>query len=248
MHNPFSRMRLHLFRLLHRHKTVFECPLCGYRGPFRDIRPRSGLRKHARCPQCRSMERMRLQYLVLKDLLREQDFSGKALLHFAPEQHVQQLFRDSFAVYHSADLNRDDVDFRIDIQHMPFDDASYDMLYASHVLEYIRDDIGALREIYRVLKPGGLAILPVPVIAEHTVDYPEPNPHEAGGHIRAPGEDYFDRYRQVFAHVRVMNSSDYPERYQTWIYDDRTAWPATMPLRPTRSGERHRDYVPVCYR
>jgi SAM-dependent methyltransferase len=248
MHNVFSRLQAGLFRLLHPGKPAFECPLCGYQGPFRDVRPRSGLRRHARCPRCKSMERMRLQYLVLMDLMREQDFSTRSMLHFAPEAHVRPLFRDAFATYHTADLNRDDVDYRIDIQHMPFEDASYDVLYASHVLEYIRDDIGALREIHRVLKPGGLAILPVPVIAEHTVDYPEPNPHEAGGHIRAPGVDYFDRYRQVFAQVRVVSSSDYPERFQTWVYDDRTAWPDTMPLRPTRSGERHSDYVPICYR
>ncbi|NNJ94402.1 MAG: class I SAM-dependent methyltransferase [Halobacteria archaeon] len=236
------------YRWTHRGKPVFECPLCGYSGPFKDIRPRSGLRRHARCPQCRSMERMRLQYLAIRELMNGRDFSQCSMLHFAPEQQVQQLFRNNFDVYHTADLHRDGMDYRIDIQHMPFEDGSYDVIFASHVLEYIRDDMAALREIHRVLKPGGIAILPVPVIAEHTVDYPEPNPHEAGGHIRAPGEDYFERYRAVFSGVRLASSSDYPDRFQTWVYDDRSSWPDTMPLRPTKSGERHCDYVPICYK
>lgn len=80
-----------------------------------------------------------------------------------------------------------------------------------------------------------------------TVEHPAPNPHESD-HARAPGCDYFDRYRMHFARVERFDSSQAPDRYQTYIYEDRTGWPNEQsPLRPPMHGERHVDVVPLCY-
>ena len=49
----------------------------------------------------------------------------------------------------------DTVDWNVDIQALPFLDDSYDLVYASLVLEHVNDDKEAIREICRVLKPGG---------------------------------------------------------------------------------------------
>lgn len=52
----------------------------------------------------------------------------------------------------------------MDIQSMPFAENSFDVVLCNHVLEHVNDDLVALREISRVLKPGGFAILQVPFL------------------------------------------------------------------------------------
>jgi hypothetical protein len=115
------------------------------------------------------------------------------------------------------------------------------------VLEHIRCDKQAIAEIRRVLKPNGMAVLPVPLVAENTIEYPEPNPYEAY-HVRAPGLDYFDRYQPFFSRIVKFSSDSLPNRHQLFLYEDRSRWPTkNCPLRPPMKGEKHIDIVPVCY-
>jgi SAM-dependent methyltransferase len=51
---------------------------------------------------------------------------------------------------------------RGDTLHLPFPDASFSRVIASEVLEHVPDDAGAMREIARVLRPGGLVAATVP--------------------------------------------------------------------------------------
>ena len=139
------------------------------------------------------------------------------------------------------------VDHTVDIQHLPFKEATYDVIFASHVLEHIRDDRQAIGEVRRVLRPKGMAFLPVPIVCAETIEYPEANQYEAG-HVRAPGPDYFERYKEYFSRVEIHTSESYPEKHQLFIYEDRSRWPTKeCPLRPPMQGWRHPDFVPVCY-
>lgn len=234
------------YKLTHLSKPTFLCPICGYRGPFRDVIAETGLRQHAKCPACGALERHRLQFLVMRDLASKETFKGMACLHFAPETFFRPFFKEWFGTYNTADLLERDVDHNADLTKLPFPDKSFDCVYASHVLEHIREDRKALSEIRRVLKPGGLAILPVPFVGDVTIEYPEPNPHEAG-HVRAPGFDYVERYRDYFDSVEKFDSRDYLSEYQLYIFEDRSGWPTrTMPLRRPMSGDKHLDLVPVC--
>ncbi len=238
---------LPLFKLLNRGKEQFQCPICNYQGPFRDMSSFAGVRKHAKCPQCGALERHRLQYLVLMDLFERMDCSKMRMLHFAPEPFFKSMFQNRFGKYETADLVMKDVDYNVDIQNLPFEDNIYDFIFASHVLEHIPNDEKALQEIRRILKPNGVAILPVPVVCEKTIEYPEANPNEAY-HMRAPGLDYFERYGTHFGKVDVRTSNLLPEKHQPFIYEDRSVWPTeACPLRPPMSGEKHADFVPVCY-
>jgi len=232
---------------LHGSKYSFTCPVCGYRGAFLSDFSQTGARRHARCPKCGAFERHRLQYLVLNEVFKKNDTSKMNMLHFAPEEFFKPIFRERFKDYMTADLFAADVDRKEDITCLSFSDNTFDFIFASHVLEHIMNDLSALSEIKRVLKPGGIAIIPVPITGKKTVEYPAPNPHEYD-HVRSPGEDYYERYNAYFNVVDLYKSSDFDEKYQLYIYENRTKWPKTIPLRPTVPGVLHIDIVPVCYK
>lgn len=245
--NVRHAVKINAFQLLNLEKQKYECPICNYYGPFLDTNPPTGLRKNVKCPECHLYERHRLQKLVLDKLLKTHDFSQKRMLHFAPEPFLQNFFKKLVKDYTTVDLYMKNVDVNADMTALPFKDAEYDFIYASHVLEHIQDDLTAISEIRRVLKPGGMAILPVPIVSVTTIEYPEPNPFEAD-HVRAPGFDYYDRFCDYFHHVDQYSSSDFPVRYQPFIYEDRSIWPTKeCPLRQPMAGEKHLEIVPVCF-
>jgi ubiquinone/menaquinone biosynthesis C-methylase UbiE len=171
-----------------------------------------------------------------------------SFLHINPEPIFRERLQRMFLKYKTLSQADPEADIRASIESLPFENATYDIVFASHVLEHIKDDIRAIGEIRRVIKPGGLAVLPVPIISPYTIEYPTPNPHEFG-HVRAAGLDYFDRYGELFAGVMIFDSSQFSPRYQLYTYEDRSLYPTEFsPLRVASSGIRHLDYVPVCYR
>jgi len=227
-------------------KPTFTCPICHYSGPFKDVNPPTGKRKHCQCPACHAAERHRLQRLVFDQVLPGINPATAKILHFAPEAFFQDYLKQQFHTYLSADLYMPAVDVTCDITNLPFPNHAFDVVFASHVLEHVKDDRQALKEIQRVLTPGGIAILPVPVVNDVTVDYPEPNPHESG-HVRAPGKDYFERYKEVFSKVDLYKSSDFSETFQPFLYEDRRHYPnPASPWRQPSTATRHDDVVPIC--
>src|SRR5271168_1879636 len=135
-----------LYRMLHRSEESFECPICAYIGPFATANSFAGPRKCAICPRCNGLERHRLQYLVMSEALSGLTGNVK-MLHFAPEKAFRQIFSERFAEYETADLFLEGVDHKVDIRALPFEDATYDVVFASHVLEHIREDRIAIEEI-----------------------------------------------------------------------------------------------------
>lgn len=164
----------------------------------------------------------------------------------APEKSIAALLRPVSGSYTTADYALPGMDLRLDLRDTGLPSASFDLVYASHVLEHIDRDLDALAEVRRILSPGGFAILPVPLLGSCTVEYPAPNPREAY-HVRAPGYDYYDRYSRFFSEVSTVSSLDAPLEAQTFVYEDRSHWPhRTMPHRLASEGARHLDVVPVC--
>jgi SAM-dependent methyltransferase len=79
--------------------------------------------------------------------------------------HFSRLYGSDYNVprlLRAAKLGIDTRLFMADICNYPAEDDSFDLIYFNHVLEHIPDDAGALREVRRILKPGGLVILGVP--------------------------------------------------------------------------------------
>ncbi|MBU0468205.1 MAG: class I SAM-dependent methyltransferase [Candidatus Omnitrophica bacterium] len=229
-------------------KKCYCCPICSYEGPFLNVISLTGKRKDVHCPRCRSYERHRLQYLVFKNITKKLELDKMKILHFAPEKCFENEFRKIFGEYLSADLNKPNVDCQEDLTHLSFQSDSFDIVYASHVLEHIKDDEMALAEIKRILKKTGFAILPVPIIGKKTVEYPEANLDEEC-HVRCPGIDYFEKYKKHFSKVEIYSSKDFNRKYQVYIYEDRKNYSKKlMPLRQQVDGEKHEDFVPICFK
>lgn len=126
--------------------------------PYGRINPRS----NALCPNCLSLERHRLIWYYLKN--HTSFFKEKLhILHIAPEA----CFIDRFEKIHgdqyiTADIESPLAKVKMDIHQIPFEENTFDLVLCNHVLEHVENDIKAVSEIQRVLKPGGFAILQVP--------------------------------------------------------------------------------------
>ena len=55
---------------------------------------------------------------------------------------------------------------KMDITNILYEDNTFDSIWCNHVLEHVVDDQKAMRELLRVPKPGGWAILQVPILRE----------------------------------------------------------------------------------
>jgi SAM-dependent methyltransferase len=77
---------------------------------------------------------------------------------------------------------------RGDATRLPFADAAFDCIVTSEVLEHIQDDVAALAELTRVLKPGGVLAATVPSWFPEKINWMLSDeyhaPHVPGGHVR----------------------------------------------------------------
>lgn len=86
-----------------------------------------------------------------------------------------------------------------------YQDRQFDVSICSHVLEHVADDRRALRELFRVLKPGGRGILMVPIILG------------LAGIDEDPAADVGERWRRFgqHDHVRLYWKADFTERVRS---------------------------------
>ena len=175
------------------------CPCCGWH--LQKLIPYGlVLRQNALCPRCGSLERHRLLWLYFRD--RTNLFTDRLrLLHFAPERIFETVFKSLDNLdYITADLYSDSAMVKMDITDITYEDDSFDAIICSHVLEHIMDDRKAMREMLRVLKPGGWAIIMVPISRDVTFEDPSivtPEDRERffgqWDHVRFYGQDIKDR-------------------------------------------------------
>ncbi len=146
---------------------IRECPICGWTGMrFRTNWHPIKARFDCVCPKCGSYERHRLSYYLLKDRLK----NIGDVFHVAPEPMIEKWLKKHSRSYISGDIDEGSADRKEDLTALSFKDESFDLIYCSHVLEHIPADIEALKEIYRVLKSGGLAIVQVPIWGEESIE------------------------------------------------------------------------------
>ena len=164
------------------------------------------LRQNALCPGTLSLERHRLLWLYLD---RKTSFLTDSIrvLHVAPEQVFYKKFKSfSHWNYTTTDLHSPLADVKADICALPFEDNSYDLILCNHVLEHIPNDLKAMKELYRVLKPRGTAILQVPLEEDRENTFEDdsitdqPERTRIFGqydHVRVYGQDYYNRLQKA---------------------------------------------------
>ncbi len=189
-------------------------------------------RKNALSLGTLSLERHRLLWLFLKN--KTKFFSKKnEILHIAPEQCFYNIFKKYFKNYYTADLNSPLAEYKIDICKMPFGDNTFDFILCNHVLEHVYDDDLAIKELQRVLKINGIAILQVPIKNEldktidgRNIEDPKMRNEMFGqyDHLRTYGKDFFEKVEKhgfkVQREVYCDSLSDYQIKKYGLIKDE----------------------------
>ncbi|MDR2814181.1 MAG: methyltransferase domain-containing protein [Prevotellaceae bacterium] len=178
-------------------------------------------RENALCPSCLSLERHRLMWLYLKN---KTDFFSKRyrLLHIAPERCFIRSFKKLLGdEYVTADLESPWATIKMDVQNIPCGENEFDVIFCNHLLEHVADDRQAMREMFRVLRPGGWGIMLSPVTAGKKETYEDPSitsPKERlkaygqSDHLREYGEDYPNRLAEAGFKVQTVDyAKELPE-------------------------------------
>ncbi|MGC6430113.1 MAG: class I SAM-dependent methyltransferase [Jejuia sp.] len=184
-------------------------------------------RNNVLSPSTLSLERHRLLWLYLKN---ETTFFREELkvLHFAPEQAFYKRFKTLDNLdYVTTDLNSPLADVKADICNLPFKNDEFDVILCNHVLEHIPDDIKAMQELFRIMKPDGWGIFQIPqdlnratTFEDDTITDKKERAKIFGqyDHVRVYGRDYFDKLRSIGFTVEEVDytknlSRDFIEKY-----------------------------------
>jgi SAM-dependent methyltransferase len=223
--------------------TGFECNCCG--GVYSKFIPDqpapenttaiqtneviAGYGENILCPACLSTARERLVIALLQN---EFTLTGKRILHFSPEKNIYNFIKQSNEVI-TADIEPlfyKSIDDKIkaeDATRLSFVEESFDVVIGNHIMEHIPADKKALTEIYRVLKPGGRAILQVPYSTKFFATIEEPGINDPKrqsalfgqkDHVRIYSlQDYIQRLQQCGFKVSVMEYKDLSAYYKNAI-------------------------------
>jgi len=165
------------------------------------------------CPFCKASDRDRLYALYLRNYLKRLNASGAIkIIDFAPSVPLSNFIRQQVArseqrfSYRTADYSRADVDDKVDIIDLrAYAENQFDFFICSHVLEHVTDDRKALRELYRILQPGGRGILMVPIILSLNQIDEDATVTNEGERWRRFGQD---------DHVRIYSKNGFIERVE----------------------------------
>jgi SAM-dependent methyltransferase len=201
----FSPVALKVLAFANRGNAV-ECNVCG--NTYKKFLPygRMTSRENALCPNCLSLERHRLMQFYLKE---KTNFytSDLRVLHIAPEHCFISRFSAMKNIkYVTADIESPLAMVKMDIHQIPFEANSFDVAFCNHVMEHVTDDIKAMSEIFRTLKPGGWAIIQSPLwpnlsttFEDLTITDPKKREEIFGqnDHVRNYGTDYGRRLEKA---------------------------------------------------
>ncbi len=194
------------------------CPIC-HNVVRSEFRPGPGGRPNASCPRCRSLDRHRF-FAILLSMLEPVIDDVDVLLEVAPSPETSPLLAELDPGLHlKFDLGADNrlVDVLGSLTETPLRDGSVDLMVCYHVLEHIPDDRAAMRQLFRVLRPGGIALLQVPpsdldeTLEDPDVTDPDERERRFGqfDHVRLCGRDYREQLEAAGFGVVLV---DYVER------------------------------------
>ncbi|MEM9261036.1 MAG: class I SAM-dependent methyltransferase, partial [Bacteroidota bacterium] len=179
--------------------STYQCNCCGIKlRKFVTLKSGDTL-----CPRCGSLPRSRRLWHILSQ---ELDITNLRVLHFSPPKVLADLLRKGEAAeYLTTDFAGEfTADRHYDITAINEPEERFDLIVCYHVLEHIPDDRAAMRELLRVLKPGGLCLIQTP-FREGAI-YEDPSIISPAERLRAFGQE---------DHVRVYSQIGLTERLRT---------------------------------
>jgi len=163
------------------------------------------------CPNCLSKDRQRALYLYCTR--KNISFADKKILHFAPELSLYSIISPQNPTeYILGDIEPEAYAHilqpvrKLDILNIDLPDDYFDIVICNHVLEHIDDDIKAMKELFRVLRKGGFAVLLVPIGANLEKTYEDAS--------KITEEERAEAFGQS-DHVRIYSEKDYLERLES---------------------------------
>lgn len=190
-----------------------ECPCCGWKGHrFYAIDVMRFWLPDVLCPECGAHERQRFLALYLQEKDGMLAAREGTVLHFAPEQQVCAIVEKN----HRLQSFYSDVGFEAmrgeysrgqgmvqNLESLGIGSETVDVVFCLHVLEHVRRDAQSIREIHRVLRPGGLAYIMVPfdMSLDATVEWDEPDP-------------------DVFYHIWAYSRFDFKKKLSPFEYEE----------------------------
>ena len=179
-----------------------ECPVCERSfSKFLSYGSEVKHRENVLCPYDLTLERHRLMWLYLKN---RSNFFKEPLdvLHIAPEQCFHKRFKNQKNInYLTGDLVSPIADLHFDLHNIPLAESQFDVVFCNHVLEHVGDAMQCMKELNRVMKPGGWGIFQVPQDFTLEKTYEDPT-------ITSPEER--EKHFWQKDHVRLFGK-DYPE-------------------------------------
>ena len=214
---------------------VYACPCCGIRfshltdGGFRNYpaiynsKRYQHMRQDVLCPFCHSLPRHRILATWCDQHM--DSLRGKRILYFALENGMNRWFKRNGISVITADLYNP-ADLKLDMDNIDQADCSWDIVFCNHVLEHVPDFKQALRELRRILKPGGRLICSFPIDSNYaTVDEDRTLVHDSSteadqerirkfgqiDHLRVFGRDSKQLLEKAGFRVSVVSGDTMPE-------------------------------------
>lgn len=205
-----------------------ECSICGAKR--RKFLPYGygKVREDALCPSCLSLERHRLLWHYLMHNHHDRFDTLPTILHIAPEvclmKEFKRMYRSAPYSYITADLESPLADMHFDVQSIPMEENSVDIIICNHLLEHVESDHKALKEMYRIMRSGGMGIMLAPIdysrdttFEDDTITDPKQRAEIFGqyDHRRVYGRDYIDRLRAAgFEAEEIDYAAEFSESEQ----------------------------------
>ena len=199
------------------------------------------------CMYCGCHDRERHLFMFFDKLMLWDQMKHRNILHFAPEKHLQiRINEQEPHEYVKGDLYPTNSDIRkIDATAIPFGDDTFDLLIANHILEHIPDYSKALSEFFRVMKPGGIAILQTPYsrllrnnFEDEGINTDELRLffHGQEDHVRTFGERHFMKsLENAGFSLQVKRHEDYFDASTTYYYGVPSKEDLILVVKPIRT-------------
>jgi len=196
----------------------FTCPCCGWRlRAFTYGGASLKIRDLGYCPRCNSKARHRRIWLFLKQ--KTNLFVDRLhVFHVSPNYCLsRRLINLPNLDYVAGDHgNHPNIRIKMNLNNSPVHSESFDVILCNHVLEHIIEDHKAIAELFRILKPGGWAVISVPInfdkntYEDRTLITPEERSRAFGepNHVRIYGYDFSNRLERSGFHVSLDLGKD----------------------------------------